>query len=148
MTSSIVIRAVPVEETRPLRRAVLRPQQHVSELVYPGDDDPQTRHFAAFAGDEMVGIASVYHQPQPGNDDQSAWRLRAMATVDHVRGEGIGGRLLNACIEYAIRNGANLVWCNARTSALWFYEHYGFAQNGDEFDIPGIGPHYVMIKSL
>jgi predicted GNAT family N-acyltransferase len=36
------------------------------------------------------------------------------------------------------------VWCNARTPARAFYERAGFRTVSDEFELPEIGPHYVM----
>jgi len=40
--------------------------------------------------------------------------------------------------------GGTMLWFNARTVAVPFYEKHGFATRGDEFEIPGVGPHYVM----
>jgi hypothetical protein len=36
------------------------------------------------------------------------------------------------------------VWCNARTPAVGFYEKLGFSTIGEEFELPPIGPHYLM----
>ncbi len=46
------------------------------------------------------------------------------------------------------RRGRRLLWCNARVVALGFYTKLGLHTEGDEFDIPGIGPHYVMTRWL
>lgn len=146
--SEVVIRSVSAAAVRPLRQAILRPHQSVDELIYPGDLESESRHFAAFRGEEMVGIASLYHQSAPHDNPLDGWRLRGMATVDAVRGEGIGGQLLAHCEMHARRHGGQLVWCNARTSALWFYEHFGYMKRGAEFDIAGIGGHYVVIKEI
>ena len=37
-----------------------------------------------------------------------------------------------------------MVWCNARTPARGFYERYGFVAEGEEFELPDIGPHFRM----
>jgi hypothetical protein len=37
------------------------------------------------------------------------------------------------------------VWCNGRTSATGFYEHFGFTAVGEEFTIEPSGPHYVFV---
>ena len=36
------------------------------------------------------------------------------------------------------------LWCNARLHAVGFYERQGWKVEGDEFDVPDIGPHFVM----
>ena len=71
-----------------------------------------------------------------------------MATAPEHRGTGVGGQLLRACIAHAESDGGLLMWCNARTPAVKFYERFGFLCSGDEFDIPGIGPHFVMMKRM
>jgi hypothetical protein len=40
------------------------------------------------------------------------------------------------------------VWCNARTPARGFYERAGFAVEGEEFELPEIGPHVLMTLAL
>ena len=47
-------------------------------------------------------------------------------------------------MQHAIAHGATRVWCNARTPALSLYERAGFVVASDEFEPPGIGPHYRM----
>jgi len=36
------------------------------------------------------------------------------------------------------------VWCNARTPALSLYQRAGLAVVSEEFELPRIGPHFVM----
>lgn len=141
-----VLRRVEAAVVRPLRRAVLRPGSPDEELVYAGDDDPDAGHVAAYIGDEVAGIASVTRQPYDGV--ATAWRLRGMATAPAARGTGLGALLLAACVDHVAEHGGTLLWCNARTPALGFYERFGFEAAGEEFDIPGIGPHYVMRRTV
>jgi GNAT superfamily N-acetyltransferase len=143
-----VIRRISAAETRPLRQAVLRPHQRVEELVYRGDDSPEAAHFGAFLDAELVGIASVYREPPHGEPDPRAWRLRGMAVVPRVQRKGIGGLLLRACIDHAKQHGATMLWFNARTPAVPFYEAHGFRIRGEEFELPDIGPHYFMWAKL
>ena len=141
---ALELRTIRAEETRPLRQRVLRPGQCLEELDYPGDAAPDTRHLGAYLDGELVGIASVYREPMPGADSQQAWRLRGMATLDPVRRTGVGQSLLEACIAHAAAHGATRLWCNARTPALEFYLALGFQTDGEEFELPEIGPHYRM----
>ncbi|MFN9985537.1 MAG: GNAT family N-acetyltransferase [Pirellula sp.] len=56
---------------------------------------------------------------------------------------GVGGELLNYVHRMAKLHGWEL-WCNARESAVSFYAKYGWRVEGEPFEIPKIGPHYVM----
>jgi predicted GNAT family N-acyltransferase len=67
-----------------------------------------------------------------------------MATLPSQRGRGLGAELLASCLTHAREHGGRRVWCNARTPVLGFYERFGFAADGEEFDIPDLGPHVVM----
>lgn len=134
---------VPAEVVRPLRHAVLRSHQPFDAVRYPGDDDPGTAHFAAYDDTgRMVGTASAY------DEGAGTWRLRGMTTVEEVRGRGAGARLLAAVVDHATAYGGTLIWCNARTTAVGFYERYGWVKVSDEFDDPDAGPHYRMTRSL
>jgi hypothetical protein len=142
-----IVRVTP-EATRPLRQQILRPHQSVDELCYSGDDDPLTLHVAAFADDAMIGTASVYREPPPGVSDPTAWRLRGMAVIETRQGTGIGRRLVDACIEHLRGHGGGWLWCNARVPAAGFYQKLGFAIEGEPFDLPQIGPHCYMWRSI
>lgn len=154
----MTVRPISAAEARPLRSEILRPGQPPDSLVYPGDDVPGSFHAGAFAEGEIVGIATVYPEPMPpesaaalpdvGFDPNNAFRLRGMATRATLQGAGLGRAVLTRCIEHVRDAGAEVLWCNARVGALGFYERLGFATVGDEFDIAGIGPHYVMWKDV
>ena len=70
-----------------------------------------------------------------------------MATAEGWRRRGLGTAILEACLDHAVANGGGEVWCNARTPALGLYERAGFEAVGDEFELPEIGPHFVMVRA-
>lgn len=118
-------------------------------VVYPGDDDTDTLHLGAYQEGRLVGVASLYREPPPDAlRTTTAWRLRGMAVDKTLQGKGHGAALLRACMEHAMKQGGSQVWCNARTTASGFYRSLGFAQKGDPFELPGIGPHHLMWRSL
>jgi predicted GNAT family N-acyltransferase len=137
----------------PIRHRVLRPGQPAELCSYPEDDRPGARHFAALHKGTTVGAASVYHEDPPaefvvpGLRQGRGWRLRGMATLDEVRGTGEGSALLRTALTHAVLAGAEVVWCNARTSVAGFYRRHGFHTLGEEFEMPGIGPHQFMYWS-
>ncbi len=148
----IAITRITAAGTRPLRHAVLRPDKPAAQLINPGDDAPEAVHFGAILDDEIVGIATIYREPMP-DDERSeqaskSWRLRGMATAAKVRRTGLGGKLLQACIDHVCANDDVLLWCNARLIAVEFYKAHGFQTRGELFDIPPIGLHYVMWREV
>jgi len=142
------LRRIPAAETRYLRHVVLRPHQRPEELVYPGDDAPDTVHLELCVEGRQLGVASLYREPLPGSKSPTEWRLRGMAVLAEEQGKGYGIALLQACIVHAARHGGTRLWCNARTTASGFYRALGFAVEGGEFELPGIGPHYLMWRAL
>ena len=140
-----LIRRVTAEEVRPLRHTVLRPGQAFEETVYPGDDAGV--HLAAFDGERLVGIASLYEEDRL-DGRAGGWRLRGMATDAGVRGAGFGASLLAGCVEHVAGAGGSELWCNARMAAVGFYRRAGFEVVSEEFDVPGIGPHVVMTRPV
>jgi SAM-dependent methyltransferase len=140
--------AVDAATVRPLREQVLRPGQSPEQLTYDGDDAPDTLHLAVRSESEIVGVTSVLrdghpHDPRPGD-----WRIRGMATRAGMRGRSIGAALLEGCERHARERDGARVWCNARRDARRFYERAGFTVEGDEFEIPSLGAHYLMSKAL
>jgi ribosomal protein S18 acetylase RimI-like enzyme len=67
-----------------------------------------------------------------------------MATAAPSRGRGFGTAVLAALLEHARQQEARTVWCTVRTPARSLYERAGFRALSDEFEIPDIGPHFVM----
>ncbi len=142
-----LIRRISTEEIRPLRHRILRPGQTYEETLYSGDDLDDTVHLGAFDGERLVGIASLYREDRPGGPS-GGWRLRGMATGAEVRGAGYGAGLLSACIEHVTASEGAELWCNARMPAVGFYRRAGLEVVGEEFDVTGIGPHVVMVRTL
>lgn len=147
--TGLAIRRIDAADTRPLRQRVLRPHQPIDALVYPGDDAPNALHLGAFQDGRIIGIASLALEPfalAPG--EANVYRLRGMATDPALRGQGIGGAVLEAGIAQVAKRGARLVWCNARVPAEGFYERHGFRREGKPFELPEIGPHVIMWRRL
>lgn len=142
------VRRIELRVIRQLRHDLLRPHQEPWEIVFEGDDAHDTLHVGAFNEDVLVGIASVMRESPPGDEDPNAWRLRGMATVPAVRGQGYGGALLERCLRHAIDRGGDLAWCTARVPAAGFYRRYAFESVGEVFDVPSIGPHILMARRL
>jgi ribosomal protein S18 acetylase RimI-like enzyme len=142
------IHIISATETLPLRSAVLRPHQSPGELAFPGDNAPDTLHLGAYTDGEIVGIASLYRNPPPGESGSTLWQLRGMAVTPEVQRQGYGKALVERCIEEVAARGGTRLWCNARTPVVGFYQTLGFEVQGEEFQIPNVGPHFRMWRSV
>lgn len=143
----VEIRPITAAETRPLRQAILRPHQSLDELVYTGDDDPETLHVGAFCDGRLVGIATVLQNLCPRAAFSEPWQLEGMATRPEVRGMGYGRAIVTRCLAHAAAHGGKTLWCNGRTSAAGFYRATGFRPVGEEF-VTATGPHYVFFRPI
>ena len=138
------IRRISADETLPLRSDILRPGRPLEAAKFAGDEAESTTHLGALVDGKIVGIASLFSAGMPEKPGLNALQLRGMATAENVRDLGVGRALVAACVEAARKSGAELLWCNARTSAVGFYLKCGFKVEGNEFDIPDVGPHFRM----
>lgn len=143
MTPEITCRRVALEEIQPPRHRILRAGLPAEAARFAGDHNADTRHYAAVAGHEVVCCLSLMPSEWEG---QPAWQLRGMATVGQQQGRGLGRRLLELAVAEARRDEQERVWwCNARTSAIGFYEKLGWQVRSEPFDVPTAGPHVKML---
>lgn len=153
MQQHLLIKQVEVDTIRPLRHSVLRPGLPFETTIFEGDDEPTACHVAAFKNDEIVGVGTMIKRPWTGKDseiaaDKDAYQVRGMAVSDRSRGTGAGKLVLDTLEAKSSELGVSVIWCNARASAAGFYQKAGWQIAGDMFEIPGVGPHFVMVKAL
>lgn len=141
---------VEVTETYELRRYVLRRGTPNDNVNLDADALPGTRHLAIRDGDGDVIATSTWSQREcPLEPGVRAVQLRAMAVHDDYQGRGLGGVLVDAGLALAGDLGADLVWANARDTAVPFYVTKGFDEVGDGFLTEDTHiPHHVVIRKL
>lgn|SRR5690606_39037396 len=143
------IREISAKETLALRHEILRPGSAISACIFEGDEAPSTRHFGAIDDESnIVGIVSVYRKGCPAIPLENVYQLRAMATSPRCRGQGVGRLLLRAVENYLEDVEASVIWANARSAAIGFYQKAGYRLASEEFMIDGLGPHYLVVKSV
>lgn len=71
-----------------------------------------------------------------------------MAIDIPYQSHGLGSKLLEYADEILKKEKARNLWCNARQSAVKFYQKNRFKISSEVFQIEGIGPHYVMEKVI
>ena len=109
-----------------------------SSAVFAGDEFDSTLHILAKSNGGLIGCATILP-----NDLEKRIQLRGMAVALDKQGLGIGKRMLDEAKAIA-KERCQLLWCNARFSAIGFYESQGLVQCGPFFEIPGIGEHVAM----
>lgn len=144
----MLIERITAEKTLNIRKAILRPTGTIDDVRFPLDNHTETLHVGIFANDHLVGVSSIYHIDPEGDQSKPWWQIRGMAVLDSHRRQGLGSKLIGRCVDYVRAQNAEMVWCNARMPYLDFYRTLGFEASGEEFDIPGAGPHYYMEMKL
>lgn len=143
------VKEIPSKVTLNLRREVLRPGQGLPSCIFEGDDLSTTKHFGVFSNEnKLLGIASIFYKDNPSIQCKNIFQLRGMASIQDVRGQGVGSLLLSAAENYVRDQGSNLIWANARTSAIGFYTKLGYSLISGGFYIDGVGTHYLVSKYL
>jgi predicted GNAT family N-acyltransferase len=139
-----MIEFITADAVLPVRNEVLREGRLTNdECRFANDDAPDAFHLGYYVEDELACVASFHPVNYDGYSGQ-AYQLRGMATIEQYRGKGLGNQLVNFAIVYMRGQKVNYVWCNARKRAVKFYQSVGFEIISGEFEVKGIGPHYVM----
>jgi predicted GNAT family N-acyltransferase len=143
---TITIEQVDAAATYSLRAQELRQGR---PLEIDGDDAPYAMHLAArIDGGEIVGVVRFHPRDCPWREAEAAWQLRGMATDPRVRGLGAGRALVAEGLSRVSRLGGDLVWCDARATAVGFYERIGFTAVTEDYDLRPVGPHRGMVIEL
>jgi predicted GNAT family N-acyltransferase len=124
------IRTITWEQTIPLRHCVLWPNKPVEYCHVDGDTDGL--HFGAFINGVLICVASVYL-------NKNKARLRKFATDTGYQNQGIGSKMLKHIIMFLKNSSTEFFWCDARESALGFYERFDMLKCSKRFyksDIP------------
>ncbi len=106
-------------------------------------EPPDSFAVGAFDGADLVAVALVGRFGEPDE-----WRVRGMAALPAVRGQGTGSAILGTLIDHVREQGGSVVWANVRTPARSLYERAGFRATSEEVELPHIGPHVMMRLEL
>ncbi len=124
----ISIKPIEAKQAWPIRHKVMYPEMEYDDVKLPKDADGQ--HFGLFDGDQLVSVVSFFPE---GEEAQ----FRKFATLAEKQGKGYGAMLLEFLIDLAKAAGIKRLWCNARQSALGFYQKHGFKETDRKFHQDG-----------
>ena len=142
------IKVVVAKDIRPLRNLVLRPNLPIETTYYDLDNDIETFHLASIMDNTIISIGTFYPENDIELQTKNGYRLRGMATHPKFRRKSAATKLMKESFVLLKEKKCDILWCNARLVAVEFYKSLGFKITGKIFDIPSIGPHYKMYKSV
>ena len=142
------IRQIQPEETYDIRPEVFQPNETKFVEMYEGDHFGDAFHLGAFLNDQLVSIASFFHDKHPSFEEENQYRLRGMATLEAYRGKGAGRAILKEGERILKKRHARLLWCHAKYPVSDYYKNFGFREYGHVFVIDTIGPHKLMYKIM
>ena len=142
------IKVVAAKDIRPLRNLVLRPNLPIETTYYDLDNDIETFHLASIMDNTIISIGTFYPENDIELQTKNGYRLRGMATHPKFRRKSAATKLMKESFVLLKEKRCDVLWCNARLVAVEFYKSLGFKITGEIFDIPSIGPHYKMYKSV
>jgi RimJ/RimL family protein N-acetyltransferase/predicted GNAT family N-acyltransferase len=141
------LKQITAEETWPVRHPVLRKGRPLKDVYMEADEKPSTFHVGIYHHKNIIGVAS-FMEDAKDHFIGKQYRLRGMAVLPEYRKKGIAELVLKRGEDILKAKGCTLLWFNARIVAVSFYKNTGYTAVGPEFDIPLIGPHFLMKKEL
>lgn len=124
-----------------LREAILRIPLGLVLTTEEMASEPECRHFAGFAGDEV--IATLLLKPL----DARTVKMRQVAVQPSWQGCGVGAQLVRFAEDAARASGFAKIVAHARETAVPFYLRLGYAVEGESFLEQTI-PHQLVTKAL
>ena len=144
----IEIKKITAFETIIVRHPVLRPGRPIESCHFDGDDLPTTSHFGLYFENQLAGVISAFKAQNKLFTEENQYQIRGMAVLSEFQKKGFGEALLEYCENEIRLKSGNLIWFNARKTAIGFYEKSGYGILGDSFEIPDVGPHYILFKAI
>jgi ribosomal protein S18 acetylase RimI-like enzyme len=147
-THGVNILPITAEDTYPLRHQVLWPHKSLSAVHLPSDSS--SIHLGAYAGEARdssakrspIGVITICVSKREnlttGSEldlptEELEAQFRKFAVAPEWQGRGVGSKLLEHAAVVARDAGARTMWCDARTSALSFYQRFGMQTESSPF---------------
>ncbi len=147
-TPNINIKQITTKETYPVRHPVLRAGRPIEECEFNGDDLEATIHLGLYLDNTLAGVATFLKQNNTLFNASLQYQLRGMAVLEKHQGKRFGEALLKYGETLLKKKDTTLLWFNARVIAVPFYKRNGYTIIGNSFEIPKVGTHFVMYKTL
>ena len=144
----LTIREITALETYSVRQPVLREGKPVESCHFEGDELHSTIHLGLFINCALIGVISLFKNKNVHFTEKKQFQIRGMAVLKHHQKMGYGIKLVKEAELIIQKYNCNLLWFNARETAVDFYKKLGYSIIGESFIINDIGTHFVMYKKL
>jgi GNAT superfamily N-acetyltransferase len=124
----IDLKQIQADETWALRHKVMWPYKPLDFVILPNDADGW--HYGLFENGQLVSVISMFIK---GEEAQ----FRKFATDTAYQGKGYGSKLLVFLIDKAKDVSVKELNCNARVTAIGFYEKFGMKVDSEIFQKSG-----------
>jgi ribosomal protein S18 acetylase RimI-like enzyme len=111
------------------------PDKPLDFVILP--NDIKGLHYGLFADGQLVSVISMFV-------DGGHAQFRKFATDNAYQGKGFGTQLLTFLIEEAKNSGIKTLSCDARVTAINFYEKFGMKVASEVFQKSG--REYVKLR--
>ena len=142
------IKEITAVETYIVRHPILRNGKPTENCHFEGDERETTIHFGLFDNEKLIGVISVFEHDNTTIDSKKQVQIRGMAVLGAFQKKGYGSTLLQHAEMHLRNKKIELIWFNARVSAVSFYKKLGYTTIGTSFIIPDVGAHYLMFKKI
>ena len=145
------IERVGAAELLELRRKVLRNGDANARVGDVRDGLADSLHLAGYLGPQLIAGASFFVNEPPFDSKLAAAQLRYMAVLEIFQHQGHGTALLDGAIPLLKDTGTEILWANARISALAFYQANGWVEikGTEHVSPPPVSlPHSVIYKVI
>lgn len=115
---------VDVVDILPFRQAMLWPSKPLSHVKVVGDEN--AIHICLRSRGGIVAAGSFFLTG-------SIAQLRKLAVSPDCRGQGLGKALVSFGADHLAELGVTQLWCDARVTAVGFYETLGFQVEPDVY---------------
>ena len=124
-----------------LRRKVLRIPLGIDFIPEDLKKDADDFLIGAFLGSEIIGCLILTPE------SEHKIKMRQVAIDTACQGRRVGQQIVRFAETFSVAQDFSYMHCNARATAVSFYEKQGYVVSGEEFMEVGI-PHYYMFKNL
>ncbi len=144
----VILKKIDAETTIPIRQKILRAGKPEKTCWFDGDMLDSTFHIGLYIENVLAGIVSVYEKKSMLFSDEIQFQIRGMAVSQDFQNRGFGYQLIVFAENELKLLNCNLIWFNARISAVGFYEKMNYIPIGTSFIIENVGEHVVMFKKI
>ncbi|CDF80511.1 acetyltransferase, GNAT family protein [Formosa agariphila KMM 3901] len=144
----ITVKTITTLDTYTVRQPILRPGRPLKDCEFINDNHADTFHLGLYKKSNLIGVVTFMKTNSDLFLEVNQYQLRGMAILEEFQGLQYGNLLIKNGETKIQSIQADLIWLNARETALKFYQRNGYKIIGEPFNIPKVGIHYTMYKQL